>query len=125
MNVGGPVREGMDPLLLPRIAIAGAPPDAALAERVLAPIPLGSSRPWVLALALLPVAGALPWLSRALGRQVLPDIEGLDQDFVVSCDDVLSGNVELSGKVVVIVPVDNQPRPAAQGDHSTHGTTTP
>ena len=34
MNVGGPVREGMDPLLLPRIAIAGSPPDAALAERV-------------------------------------------------------------------------------------------
>ena len=33
MNVGGPVREGMDPLLLPRIAIAGSPPDAALAER--------------------------------------------------------------------------------------------
>ena len=34
MNVGGPVREGMDPLLLPRIAIAGSPPDAALADRV-------------------------------------------------------------------------------------------
>ncbi len=34
MNVGGPVREGMDPLLLPRIAIAGSAPDAALAERV-------------------------------------------------------------------------------------------
>ena len=33
MNVGGPVREGMDPLLLPRIAIAGSPPDAALADR--------------------------------------------------------------------------------------------
>ena len=33
MNVGGPVREGMDPLLLPRISIAGSPPDAALAER--------------------------------------------------------------------------------------------
>ena len=33
MNVGGPVREGMDSLLLPRIAIAGSP-DAALAERV-------------------------------------------------------------------------------------------
>ena len=41
-------------------------------------------------------------VSRALGRQVLPGIEGLDQDFVVSCDDVLSGKVELSGKVVVI-----------------------
>jgi len=34
MNVGGPVREGMDPLLLPRIAIAGSPPEAALADRV-------------------------------------------------------------------------------------------
>ena len=34
MNVGGPVREGMDPLLLPRIPIAGSPPDAALADRV-------------------------------------------------------------------------------------------
>ncbi len=34
MNVGGPVREGMDPLLLPRIAIAGSPPDAALVDRV-------------------------------------------------------------------------------------------
>jgi len=34
MNVGGPVREGMDPLLLPRIAIAGSPPDAALADRL-------------------------------------------------------------------------------------------
>jgi len=34
MNVGGPVREGMDPLLLPRIAIAGSPPDRALADRV-------------------------------------------------------------------------------------------
>jgi peptidoglycan/xylan/chitin deacetylase (PgdA/CDA1 family) len=33
MNVGGPVREGMDPLLLPRIPIAGSPPDAPLADR--------------------------------------------------------------------------------------------
>jgi peptidoglycan/xylan/chitin deacetylase (PgdA/CDA1 family) len=33
MNVGGPVREGMDPLFLPRIAIAGSPPEAAMAER--------------------------------------------------------------------------------------------
>ena len=41
-------------------------------------------------------------VSRSLGRQVLPGIEGLDQDFVVSCDEVLSGKVELSGKVVVI-----------------------
>jgi 2,4-dienoyl-CoA reductase-like NADH-dependent reductase (Old Yellow Enzyme family)/thioredoxin reductase len=41
-------------------------------------------------------------VSRALGRQVLPDIDGLNQDFVVSCDDVLSGKVQLSGKVVVV-----------------------
>lgn len=41
-------------------------------------------------------------LSQSLGRQFLPDIEGLDQDFVVSCDDVMSGRVELSGKVVLI-----------------------
>ncbi len=34
MNVGGPVREGMDPMLLPRIAIAGSPPDGTLADRV-------------------------------------------------------------------------------------------
>jgi peptidoglycan/xylan/chitin deacetylase (PgdA/CDA1 family) len=34
MNVGGPVREGMDAMLLPRIPIAGSPPDAALADRV-------------------------------------------------------------------------------------------
>jgi 2,4-dienoyl-CoA reductase-like NADH-dependent reductase (Old Yellow Enzyme family) len=39
--------------------------------------------------------------SLALGRQVLPDIEGLDQDFVVSSDDVMSGRVVCSGKVVV------------------------
>jgi 2,4-dienoyl-CoA reductase-like NADH-dependent reductase (Old Yellow Enzyme family) len=40
--------------------------------------------------------------SRALGRQVLPEIPGLDQPFVVSSDRVLSGDVQLSGKVVVI-----------------------
>jgi hypothetical protein len=42
----------------------------ALGERLLAPIPLGAMRPWMLALALLPVAGALPWLSRVLDRFV-------------------------------------------------------
>ena len=35
MNVGGPVREGMDPVLLPRVAVVGAPPEAAIAPRVL------------------------------------------------------------------------------------------
>ena len=41
-------------------------------------------------------------LSQSLGRQVLPDIEGLDREFVVSGDDVLAGRVELSGRVVLI-----------------------
>lgn len=41
-------------------------------------------------------------MSRALGRQVLPDIEGLDRDFVVSGDQVLSGERCLSGHVVVV-----------------------
>jgi 2,4-dienoyl-CoA reductase-like NADH-dependent reductase (Old Yellow Enzyme family) len=40
--------------------------------------------------------------SRALGRQVLPEIPGLDRPFVVSSDQVMSGAVELSGHVVVI-----------------------
>jgi 2,4-dienoyl-CoA reductase-like NADH-dependent reductase (Old Yellow Enzyme family) len=39
--------------------------------------------------------------SLALGRHVLPDVEGLDRDFVVSCDDVMSGRAECRGKVVV------------------------
>lgn len=34
MNVGGPVREGMEPLFLPRIPIAGSPAEAAMADRV-------------------------------------------------------------------------------------------
>ncbi|HEU0304987.1 MAG TPA: polysaccharide deacetylase family protein [Gaiellaceae bacterium] len=34
LNVGGPVREGMDPLFLPRIPIAGSPAEAAMADRV-------------------------------------------------------------------------------------------
>lgn len=41
-------------------------------------------------------------VSRSLGRQVLPDIEGLDRSFVVSSDDVMSGRVECRGKVVVV-----------------------
>lgn len=41
-------------------------------------------------------------MSMALGRQVAPDIAGLDQDFVVSGDQVLSGERRLSGHVVVI-----------------------
>jgi peptidoglycan/xylan/chitin deacetylase (PgdA/CDA1 family) len=35
MNVGGPVREGMDSSLLPRIAMTGPPPEAGLAARAL------------------------------------------------------------------------------------------
>ena len=40
--------------------------------------------------------------ARRLGRQILPEIEGLDLPFVVSVDEVLSGVVKPSGKVVVI-----------------------
>ena len=40
--------------------------------------------------------------ARELGRQVLPSIPGLDQDFVVSSDQVLSGEVEPSGNVLVV-----------------------
>ncbi|HEV7801876.1 MAG TPA: FAD-dependent oxidoreductase [Burkholderiales bacterium] len=40
--------------------------------------------------------------ARALGRQTLPEIPGLELPFVVSSDQVLSGDVKLSGKVVVI-----------------------
>ena len=40
--------------------------------------------------------------ARRLGRQVLPAIEGLDQSFVVSADEVLSGAVKPSGNIVVI-----------------------
>lgn len=35
MNVGGPVREGMDPVLLPRVAVVGETPESAIAPRVL------------------------------------------------------------------------------------------
>lgn len=38
----------------------------------------------------------------AMGRQVVPDIPGLDLPFVHSSDEVLSGEVNLSGRVVVI-----------------------
>ena len=34
MSVGGPVREGMDPLLLPRVPMGGSPAEAAMADRV-------------------------------------------------------------------------------------------
>jgi anti-sigma regulatory factor (Ser/Thr protein kinase)/drug/metabolite transporter (DMT)-like permease len=54
-------------LVVAALLLAGA---LVLAERLLAPVPLGASRPWVLALALLPVAGALPWLAQVLGRFV-------------------------------------------------------
>ncbi|MBC9867509.1 MAG: hypothetical protein F7O42_06440, partial [Opitutae bacterium] len=40
--------------------------------------------------------------ARTLGRQVLPSIPGLDQDFVVSSDQILSGEVEPSGNVLVV-----------------------
>ncbi|MBW7922816.1 MAG: FAD-dependent oxidoreductase [Rubellimicrobium sp.] len=41
-------------------------------------------------------------LSRELGRQILPDIPGLDRPFVISSDDVLLGRVDPRGKVLVI-----------------------
>jgi 2,4-dienoyl-CoA reductase-like NADH-dependent reductase (Old Yellow Enzyme family) len=41
-------------------------------------------------------------MSTDLGRQVLPEIDGLDGDNVVSADDVLSGAASLAGHVVVI-----------------------
>ena len=41
-------------------------------------------------------------LSRQLGRQILPEIAGLDGGNVVSSDKVLSGEARLSGHVVVI-----------------------
>src|SRR3984893_11488829 len=40
--------------------------------------------------------------ARALGRQVLPAVPGLEQPFVVSSDQVLSGVVKLSGNVLVV-----------------------
>lgn len=40
--------------------------------------------------------------SLAEGRQILPDLEGLDCDNIVSSDRVLRGEVELTGHVVVI-----------------------
>ena len=41
-------------------------------------------------------------LSRALGRQVEADIPGLDRDFVVSSEQVMSDSVDVHGKVLVI-----------------------
>jgi 2,4-dienoyl-CoA reductase-like NADH-dependent reductase (Old Yellow Enzyme family) len=40
--------------------------------------------------------------ARELGRQLLPTIRGLEQDFVVSSDQVLSGEIVLTGNVLVI-----------------------
>ncbi len=40
--------------------------------------------------------------SRALGRQVLPAIPGLERAFVLSSDQVLSGEFELTGNVLVV-----------------------
>jgi len=41
-------------------------------------------------------------LSQSLGRQILPDIPGLNREFVVSGDDVLGERVQLSGRVVLV-----------------------
>lgn len=40
--------------------------------------------------------------STALGRQITPDLPGIDLDCVVSVDDILSGRRMLSGKIVLI-----------------------
>ena len=40
--------------------------------------------------------------ARALGRQVLPAIRGLERPFVVSADQVLSGDIEIKGNVLVV-----------------------
>lgn len=45
--------------------------------------------------------GAVPQ-SRTLGRQVLPEIQGLNLPFVISCDDILAGKVSPSGHAVVV-----------------------
>jgi hypothetical protein len=45
--------------------------------------------------------GAQP-LSYALGRQVFPSIAGLDQTFVASSDDVMSGAADPTGNVLVV-----------------------
>ena len=41
-------------------------------------------------------------LARELGRQVEPDLPGLDRDFVVSSEQVMSDHVDVYGKVLVI-----------------------
>ncbi len=41
-------------------------------------------------------------LARELGRQVEPDLPGLDRDFVVSSDQVMSDSVDVYGRVLVI-----------------------
>jgi 2,4-dienoyl-CoA reductase-like NADH-dependent reductase (Old Yellow Enzyme family) len=41
-------------------------------------------------------------LARQMGRQILPEIQGLDLPFVHSSDEVLSGAVTLSGRICVI-----------------------
>jgi NADPH-dependent 2,4-dienoyl-CoA reductase/sulfur reductase-like enzyme len=50
----------------------------------------------------LPETAAVDARSLAAGRQILPDLDGLDGDNVVSADRVLRGDVELAGHVVVI-----------------------
>ena len=41
-------------------------------------------------------------LARALGRQIEPDLPGLDRDFVVSSEQVMSDSIDVSGRVLVI-----------------------
>jgi 2,4-dienoyl-CoA reductase-like NADH-dependent reductase (Old Yellow Enzyme family) len=50
----------------------------------------------------LPAGRKEPSIAVELGRQVLPAIPGLDLPFVHSSDDVMSGAVTLSGRVLVI-----------------------
>ncbi|WP_264602583.1 oxidoreductase [Rhodobium gokarnense] len=50
----------------------------------------------------LPGRNGAPYAAEVAGRQVLPDTPGLDLGHVVSVDRVLSGDVALSGHVVVI-----------------------
>lgn len=46
--------------------------------------------------------GGAPPLSLGMGRTVLPTVPGLDQSFVVSSDDVMSGAVQPRGHVLVV-----------------------
>ena len=74
-----------------------ATPDVILAERPDIVVVATGSEPNLPAAASDDTA-----LARSEGRQVEPDIEGLDRPNVVSVDDVLSGAKKLSGHVIVI-----------------------